>query len=483
MNLHSNFVLAWAMLGLVSCDSQPQEPVSMSVIGTSLKLADPAVGPVSAPSRLLLGAMAQGLICFDTSDRVQPALAERWIVTDDGLSYIFRLRETKWADGSPVTSSDVAKSLKRNMAAAGQNPLRSLFFKVAAVIPMTGEVIEIRLRSPEPNLLQLLAAPEMSILKSGVGTGPFATHSRRDGVLRVRPVPEIDDSENEALPREDSLDVRLRAERTAVAVARFRSEGMSYLAGGTFADLPIVRAARIDSARFKVDPVYGLFGLGISASSERLATVEARLALSMAIDRDKLTGRFGVSDWSPALSVLPAQLDSATKPAAMLVLQRPIAERRTQARSIIGGLRHGGGPLEVTIALGEGEGARLLFAGLAGDWRRIGVTLRMAKAGEQADLVLIDEVAPVSSGLWYLQKIICRPRLVCSEDARGKLLAAEETNDLTERGRRIAAADSATVASNSYIPIAMPMRWSLVSPSLVGWRESVFGAHPLANLR
>ena len=37
-----------------------------------------------------------GLVTLDQKGEVVPALADRWIVTDDGLSYIFRLRDGAW---------------------------------------------------------------------------------------------------------------------------------------------------------------------------------------------------------------------------------------------------------------------------------------------------------------------------------------------------------------------------------------------------
>ena len=39
---------------------------------------------------------------------------------------------------------------------------------------MTDRVLEIRLRAPRPNLLQLLAQPEFALVRNGQGSGPFA---------------------------------------------------------------------------------------------------------------------------------------------------------------------------------------------------------------------------------------------------------------------------------------------------------------------
>lgn len=56
-------------------------------------------------------ATVEGLVGFDELGRVVPALADRWIVTDDGLSYIFRLRDGTWPDGSAITSQGARTSL------------------------------------------------------------------------------------------------------------------------------------------------------------------------------------------------------------------------------------------------------------------------------------------------------------------------------------------------------------------------------------
>ncbi len=466
-----------AALVLAGCGSVPDAPISMSLIGGSLKMADPNLGPIGGVSRTLLGATAQGLVGFDASDQIQPALAERWIVTDDGLSYIFRIREATWPDGTAVTSADVARSLERSISPTGRNPLRALFSTVTDIIPMTGEVIEIRIKSAEPNFLQLLAQPEMAILKGGQGSGPYHIHSRRDGVMRLRPYTEPVDEDEVAPAIDESKDVRIRSERAALAISRFNAEGSSYLSGGTFLDLPIVQAAKVDSARFQVDPAYGLFGLAVSASSQTLKSVDTRLAVSMAIDRDALIQPFGVASWHSAISVLPAALGNGEIPAAMSALQAPLEERRARARSI---LKNG---ITIRVALPEGPGARLLFAGLAADWRRVGVRASRVQVGAVADLYLIDEVAPVSSGLWYLERLSCGRGVMCDPFAQQKLDEALQATDLTGRVQKTAKADATAVGSNMFIPLAMPLRWSLTGTGLVGWRKSAFSIHPFPNLR
>ena len=46
-----------------------------------------------------------GLVVFDEKGQVSPAIAGRWVVSDDGLSYIFRIDDLEWADGEVVTAT------------------------------------------------------------------------------------------------------------------------------------------------------------------------------------------------------------------------------------------------------------------------------------------------------------------------------------------------------------------------------------------
>ena len=45
---------------------------------------------------------------------IVPSLAERWEISDDGLRYVFHLRDgLTWSDGTPLTAHDVEFGIKR----------------------------------------------------------------------------------------------------------------------------------------------------------------------------------------------------------------------------------------------------------------------------------------------------------------------------------------------------------------------------------
>src|SRR5688572_22168069 len=105
-----------------SCRDRPRGEVSVTVIGEEPRIADPAREPLSQSGAVLLGNVAQGLVRFDAAGNIVPGLAERWNVSDDGLSYIFRIESAEWPDGSKITAHQVARTLKRQLGSRSRNP-------------------------------------------------------------------------------------------------------------------------------------------------------------------------------------------------------------------------------------------------------------------------------------------------------------------------------------------------------------------------
>ena len=176
-------------------------------------------------------------------------------------------------------------------------------------------------------------------------------------------------------------------------------------------------------------------------------------------------------------AVLPTQLDSNSAPAALEWVYLDQAARTAKARGLIKGRTIG----PIRIALPQNSGARLLFAAIAADWRKIGVTAQSVAITAPADLRLIDEVAPQSAALWYLQRLSCAHGLPCDPVMETALKAALTATTSKERGDAIVEVDAKLAQRQVFIPIALPLRWSLVSANLVGWRGNAFAVHPLTT--
>ncbi len=61
-----------------------------------------------------------GLMQMDADGAAQPALAEDYEVSDDGCTWTFYLRDTKWSNGTPVTANDFVFAWRRICELAGE---------------------------------------------------------------------------------------------------------------------------------------------------------------------------------------------------------------------------------------------------------------------------------------------------------------------------------------------------------------------------
>src|SRR3546814_7233971 len=96
---------ALSALTLGSCsDDKETGPVAVSIAGLPDDLAHPLSRQQRPAAQLMIGATGQGLVAFDAQGEIEPALAERWIVEDEGKSYIFRLRKATWPRSEEHTS-------------------------------------------------------------------------------------------------------------------------------------------------------------------------------------------------------------------------------------------------------------------------------------------------------------------------------------------------------------------------------------------
>lgn len=452
-------------------------PVVVSAIGADAKLADPGSGPLGMPQRVLLGATAQGLVRFDAAGQIEPGLAERWIVIDDGRSYIFRLREAYWSDDEPVTAAQAVRALRRATAGGSRNELAPFLAVIDEIVAMTPQVIEVRLKRPRPDLLKLFAQPEMAIFdRAGFdGTGPFRARAGARSVA-LQPVLPPGSDEGEPAPEET---LRLFGERAGVAIARFRARASDLVLGGTFADWPIVAEASISPTNIRIDPAIGLFGLAVTSRQGFLEDAVNRAAIAMAIDRAALATSIH-SEWAPADTLLPAQLDSAAPPHQPGWGSLSLDARRAAARARVAAWRREHPePLTLRVALPSGPGGTLLWARLSQSLQSIGIGLERVGPGARADLRLIDAVAPYDSGRWF----VATACVACSEATRALIEAAREAPDLASRAQRIADADAALAAEIAFIPLAQPLRWSLVALRLGAWQGNARAWHPLNHLR
>ena len=473
-------------LGLVSCGPDANSgPIDVAIIGEPQSLFQQGVR-LSPAAQHVRAASYEGLVSLDPSGQIVPAIAERWIVTDDGLSYIFRLRNSDWPNGEPITANDVRDLLRDTIARLEGTSLGLDLAKVTDVRAMTGRVVELRLSSPMPDFLRLLAQPEMGFVKDGSGAGPMGIFRDEDAeVARLNALP----PEARGFPaREDWAEltrpITVRALPAEQAVEAFTDGEIDLLLNGRLSSFPLAELGPLSRGAIQVDPALGLFGLVFRTDSGLLGSASRREALSMALDRSTLIEPFGLGGWQPTTWIVPPSAFASPPYPAARWDQLSLEERRSMARGRIAGWVNSSGE-EAVLRLGlpSGPGSDLLFQELAEDWSEIGVRLLRVEPGQGADLELRDRIARYSSPRWYLNQFNCELEIgLCSPVADQLVRQSLTQRDPVEKERLFAEAHAALMADEVFIPLGAPVRWSLVRGAIDSYQANQWALHPLFPL-
>lgn len=466
-----------ALACLAACRKQPEGTLKVLVIGNPPTLRDPSTGLLSTPDQLLLQNLAQGLVRFDSSGNIVSGLAERWTVTDDGLSYIFRLASTNWPDGRKVTAEQVARLLKREISARSKNSLKDSFGAVDDIVAMTDRVIEISLTSPRPELLSLLAQPQMAIIRRAEGTGPFRVKTIVNGEIRL--TRQIVSPDEETTTREELI---LGGAPARAAIQTFTAGKVDLVLGGTFSDLPYAQRVSLPGRSLRFDPASGLFGLVPTASGGALDRPEVRQLLSEAIDRDSFVAALGVPGLAPRATLLEPGLDGIAAPAAPAWLVTPYGDRLAALRNQADRLFGKSPRPSIRVALPSGPGADILLRFLVQDWGSLGFAVERSQSPTDADFVLIDEVAPSTSPAWFVRRFRCTVVSVCDPQADQLMDGARQSPVPAQRYALLSEAAARLDADGILLPIAAPVRWSLVSPRIRNFEGNRYARHTLTEL-
>lgn len=467
-----------AILSLAACGSSDgSETLGVAIVGQPDSLFEKGLRLPHAAQQLR-SATVEGLVSLDQTGEVVPALAERWIVTDDGLSYIFRLRNSEWPDGSPIEAEDVRDALNRTRRELAGTSLALDLAPVSEVRAMTGRVIEIRLSSPVPDFLQLLAQPELGLFHRGKGTGPMTFERRGKAALLSLLPPEARGMPIRENWREGTRMLAVRALPARAAVTAFREGEVDVVLGGTIADFTLADPGPLSRGTIRLDAAQGLLGFKVLRAEGLLGEASRREALALAIDRENLLAPFNVAGWVPSTRIAPVA--AVGENAVEQWADTSIEQRRATARRRIAAF---GGDKRVVVALPDGPGSDLLLREIAADWAEIGVTAVRARKGQSADLELIDALARFGGRRWYLDQFACQVRRpLCDPKADELVREANRATDPAARATLLAEAETRLTAQQGYIPLGAPVRWSLVRGQVEGFAENRWAVHPLYPL-
>jgi ABC-type oligopeptide transport system substrate-binding subunit/class 3 adenylate cyclase len=160
-------------------------------------------------------------ICMQLFDRlveawpertIVPSLAERWEISDDGLRYVFHLREgLTWSDGTPLTAHDVEFGIKRVLDPESPGSSVAIYFALengediylgrntdwdaVGVRALDDRTVEFRLTAPAPYFMSVMNRPDGGpqprhaidgVAEARVVSGAFEVAERTDELLVLR---------------------------------------------------------------------------------------------------------------------------------------------------------------------------------------------------------------------------------------------------------------------------------------------------------
>jgi oligopeptide transport system substrate-binding protein len=260
----------------------------------------------------ILRDLYEGLLAYDAAANVVPGVAESWTISDDGLTYTFKLRpDAKWSNGDPVTAADFVYSFNRIMDPATGAKYATILYPIRnaeainkgetaelGVTALDDQTLQITLEAPTPYFLELLThqtglpVHKGSIEKFGadfvrpgnmVSNGAYMLDgfTPNDKIV-LKKNPNFHDAANVAIetveytPFEDRATCARRFEAGEV-------QSCSDIAAEQIKDLK----ARLGD-QVRVAPYLGVYYYALNGAHPPLDDARVRQALSMAIDRDFL---------------------------------------------------------------------------------------------------------------------------------------------------------------------------------------------------
>jgi peptide/nickel transport system substrate-binding protein len=267
------------------------------------------INPLLATSdadRDLTALVYRGLMKKDAKGAIVPDLAESYTVSNDGLTYTFTLRETKFHDGTPLTSSDVVFTVKSAQDATLKSAERVAWEGVLVKAP-DEHTVTFTLKQP---FAPFLANTTLGILPKHIWenieynvwaySDYNGKHAIGDGAYKVDKVTENSSgipqaytltavrSKNDSSPLIDSIEVHFYASEEAL-VAAYTKKDIDTLGG---IDPKSAEALRTEGAQILTAPLPRVFGLFFNQAQAKIFTSKnVRTAIDLALDKEAVVAQ------------------------------------------------------------------------------------------------------------------------------------------------------------------------------------------------
>lgn len=310
-------------------------------LGADPKTIDPGLNSTVEGSRVIRNVF-EGLTNVDKDGKPVPGVAEKWDVSEDGLTYTFHLRNNaKWSDDKPVTAKDFEYAWKRVLDPNTASEYASQMFYLkngesfnlgkskvddVGIKAKDDYTLEVTLQNPTPYFLTLVAtatyAPvRQDIIEANstwtlkpdtyVSNGPFKmSQYKPKDTLELIKNPSYWNNENVKL---ENIDFKF-LENESSALSAFKSGQLDVLPSPPAAETPKLLEDGTAEAYSYMGTYY--YNLNVSPkaaetnpeAAKALNNPKVRKALALAIDREALVDQVVQGGQKPATSFVPSSV-------------------------------------------------------------------------------------------------------------------------------------------------------------------------------
>ena len=334
------FLLLAVSLVASACGESANDSPPVPTLHRGLSSDPESIDPHKARSTQaaeVLRDIGEGLISYSATGTLVGGAAESWTISEDGLTYTFRIRDNaRWSNGDPVTADDFVFSLRRlvdpataafygQAVAAIANVDRIITGDAApselGVAAADGNTLVMTLQQPTPYLLSLLTHPSTFPVHAGsiaihgneftrpenlLSNGPYLLEAwEPSSVLRLR---RNEQYWNNAATAIDAVSYHVLTQEMT-ELNRFRAGEIDITSS-----IPPDSFARVReqyAEQVHIAPYLGVYYYGFNLTRPPFAgNAYLREALSMAIDRETLVEKVTGRGEAPAYSWVPPGVDN-----------------------------------------------------------------------------------------------------------------------------------------------------------------------------
>lgn len=464
--------------------------------------------------------IGEGLVGYARDGELTAAAAERWQISADGSQYEFWLRpEARWSNGETVTASDFVYSFRRLV-----DPQTAAFYARALdAIENAAEIIagrqaaeslgveapedfllRIRLTNATPYFLGLLTHPSTfpvhpesverhgdAFSKAGnlLSNGAYKLDSWEPGsVIRLSRNEHYWNNAGTAIDRV----LHFVTPEPQVEFNRYRAGELDITATVPPESFATIREER--PAELRLAPYLGVYYYGLNLTRQPFEdNLKLRQALSMAIDREVLTGKITGRGEAPAYSWVPPGVANY-EPIRLSYADMSADERRAVARRLYKESGYGEDePLSVELRYNTSETHQRIALAIQSMWRET-LGFEATLINEEFQVLLSNmrgkEVTQVFRSSWtgdyndahtFLQVMLTgNPSNMtgyASEQFDSLMRRAAEQTDPGRRRLYLEEAERVLLADHPVIPLYFYVSKHLVSRRVRGWGDNVLDYH------